>query len=45
MKPFLIRKPHKTDFDAESPSNNVEANDLVGDNTGPLTELENLDKG
>jgi hypothetical protein len=24
---------------------NVEVDDLVGDNTGPLIELENLDKG
>ena len=30
----------------ESPRNNVEAfKDLVRDNTGPLTELYNLDKG
>jgi len=26
-------------------ADNVEANDLVRDNTGPLNELENLDKG
>jgi hypothetical protein len=35
----------KLNFDAESPGHNVEAHDLVGDNTGPLIELENLDKG
>jgi len=30
----------------ESPGTNVEAlKDLVGDNTGPLTEPYNLDKG
>ena len=45
MKPFLFWKPPKTDFDAESPRDEVEADDLVKDNTGPLTELENLDKG
>jgi hypothetical protein len=39
MKAFLI-------FDERSPRTNVEAiKDLVGDNSGPLAELWNLDKG
>jgi len=39
METFLI-------FDERSPSTNVEAvMDLVGDNSGPLAELWNLDKG
>jgi hypothetical protein len=45
VKPFLIRRPPKIDFDAESPMLTVEAKDLVVYNTGPLTELENLDRG
>lgn len=45
MKPFLIRRPPKIDFDAESPIHIVEAKDLAKYNTGPLTELENLDRG
>jgi hypothetical protein len=33
-------------FDEKSPNTNVEAMmDLVGDNTGPLAGLWNLDKG
>jgi hypothetical protein len=33
-------------FDERSPFNNVEATtDLVGDNSGPLAGLWNLDKG
>jgi len=45
VKPFPIWRPSKIDFDAESPMHTVEANDLAEYNTGPLTELENLDKG
>jgi hypothetical protein len=35
----LIKYPNdlKTDFDAESPRGEVEADDLVKDNTGPLS--------
>ena len=45
MKQFFDLKPQTIDFDAESPIKIVEAKDLVLHNTGPLTELENLDKG
>ena len=45
MKPFPIWRPPKIDFDAESPTHIVEAKDLARYNTGPLTKLENLDKG
>ena len=45
MKPFPIWRPPKIDFDAESPTHIVEAEDLARYNTGPLTKLENLDKG
>jgi hypothetical protein len=45
VKQFFDLEPQTIDFDAESPIIIVEAKDLVLHNTGPLTELENLDKG
>ena len=45
MHPFPHKKHGKSIFDVESPGHNVEANDLVRDNTVPLIELDNLDKG